>query len=157
VRQVTAGCGNRLYGGRMERPRQPRHRDRRLGLAAGGLTVFVLGWWLILGVVALWLTPEPTASATEEGQIARVHQVGLPRLPVPVSRAGYDAFQRGVRGSDEDAIEEAFTVSEWIHVTHGQEVRIFAIDGDAIEIEILDGPYAGRRAWLKGKNVRPRH
>jgi hypothetical protein len=72
----------------------------------------VVGWWLILGGVTLWLMPEPTASAAAEGQITRVHQVGLPSLPVPVSRAGFDAFQRGVRESDEDAIEEAFTVSE---------------------------------------------
>jgi hypothetical protein len=72
-----------------------------------------------------------------------------------VSRAGFDAFQRGVRESDEDAIEDAFTVSEWIHVVPGQEVQIVTIDGDAVEIEVLDGPYAGHRAWLKAKNVRP--
>ena len=139
----------------MDRSRQPRRGYRCLGLAAGGLTVFVLVWWLILGGVVVWLMPETTAAETVEGQIARVHQVGLPRLPVPVSRAGFDAFQRGVRESDEDAIEEAFTVSEWIHVTHGQEVQIVTIDGDAVEVEVLDGRYAGHRAWLKAKNVRP--
>jgi hypothetical protein len=40
-------------------------------------------------------------------------------------------------------------------VTHGQEVRIVTIDGDAVEIEVLDGPYAGRRAWLKAGNLEP--
>jgi hypothetical protein len=139
----------------MDRLRQPRHGCRRLGLAAGGLTVVVLGWWLILGGAALWLIPEPTVSAAAKGRIVRVHQVGLPRLPVPVSRAGYDAFRRGVRECDEDAIEEAFTVSEWISVTPGQEVAIVTVDEGAIEIELLDGPYAGRRAWLDTKNVKP--
>jgi hypothetical protein len=115
----------------------------------------VLGWWLILGGVIVWLMLEPTVSAAAEGRIASIHQVGLPRLPVPVSRAGFDAFQRGVRESDEDAIENAFAVSEWIHVTPGQEVGIVAIDGDATEVEVLDGPYVGRRAWLKARNLGP--
>ena len=155
VRQVTAPWGNQFYGGRMGRPRQPRHAYRRLGLAAGGLTVVVLGWWMLVGGLVVWLMPEPTVSAAAKGHIARVHQVGLSRLPVPVSRAGYDAFQRGVRESDEDAIEEAFAVAEWIHVTPGQEVRIVTVDGDAVEVEVLAGPYAGRQAWLHTKNVRP--
>jgi hypothetical protein len=105
----------------------------------------------------IWLMPEPTASARSKGQIARIHQVGLRQLPIPASRAGFDAFQRGIRESDEDSIEDAFAVSEWIYVTPGQEVRIVTIDGDAVEIEVLDGPYAGRRAWLSTKNVRLRH
>jgi hypothetical protein len=139
----------------MGRPRQPRHAYRRLGLAAGGLTVFVLGWWTLLGGVFVWLMPEPTISATPKGRIARVHQVGLPGLPVPLSRAGFDAFQRGVRESDADAIADAFAVSEWTPVTPGQEVRIVTIDGDAVEIEVLGGPYAGRTAWLKARNLQP--
>jgi hypothetical protein len=113
-------------------------------------------WWLLLGAVVVWLMPEPTASANAEGHIARIHQVGLRQLPIPVSRTGFDAFQRGVRGSDEVSIEEAFAVSEWISVIPGQAVRVVTIDGDAVEIEVLDGPYAGRRAWLDAKNVRPR-
>jgi hypothetical protein len=141
----------------MDRPRQPRHAYRRLGLAVGGLTIFVLGWWMLLGGVVVSLMPEPTVSAAAKGHIARVRQVGLRQLPIPVSRAGFDTFRRGVRKSDEDAIEDALEVSEWISITPGQEVAIGTVDGDALEIEVLDGPYAGRRAWQDTKNVRPLH
>jgi hypothetical protein len=126
-------------------------------VASRALTGVVVGWWLILGGVTLWLMPEPTASATAEGRIARIHQVGLPRLPVPVSRTGFDAFQRGIRESDEVAMEEAFEVSEWIHVKHGQQARILRVDDDAIQIELLEGEHTGRRAWLKSTNLGPEH
>ena len=155
MRQVTSGRSGASYAGRMNRPARRDRTYRRLGLAASGLACIVVVWWLLLGAVVLWLMPEPTASAEAKGHIARIHQVGLRQLPIPSSRAGYDAFQRGVRESDEDSIEDAFKVSEWIYVTPGQEVRIVTIDGDAVEIEVLDGPYAGRRAWLDAKNVRP--
>jgi hypothetical protein len=141
----------------MDQPARQHPTHRRTGLAASALASIVVAWWLLLGAMMTWLMPEPTASAQSTGQIARIHQVGLQRLPIPTSRAGFDAFQRGIRESDEDSIEDAFTVSEWISVTPGQEVRIVTIDGDAVEIEVLDGPYAGRRAWLGKKNVGPRH
>jgi hypothetical protein len=127
---------------------------RRVGLGSGTLTVVVVRWWLILGAVTVWLMPEPMASASAEGQIAHIHQVGLPRLPIPVSRAGFDAFQRGVREADEDAIDDAFAVSEWIDVIPDQAVRTVQVDGDAIEIQVLDGVYAGRHAWVRASNVR---
>ena len=141
----------------MDQPARQHLTYRRPRPAARGLASVVVVWWLLLGAVMVWLMPEPLASARSKGQIARIHQVGLRQLPIPASRAGFDAFQRGVRESDEDLIDDAFVVSEWIYVTPGQEVRIVTVDGDAVEIELLDGPYAGRRAWLGTKNVSPLH
>jgi hypothetical protein len=157
VRQVTSSQGGLSYAGRMDQPAWQHPTYRRPGPAARALASIVVVWWLLLGVVVVRLMPEPTASAQSKGHIARIHQVGLRQLPIPASRAGFDAFQRGIRESDEASIEDAFAISEWIYVTPGQEVRTVTIDGDAVEIEVLDGPYAGRRAWLDTKNVRPLH
>jgi hypothetical protein len=154
VTPVTSGWSAGSYDGRVDWSWTRRSTIRRVGLGSGSLTVVVVSWWLILSAVTVWLLPEPTVSASAEGQIAYIHQVGLPRLPIPVSRAGFDAFQRGVREADEDAIDDAFAVSEWIHVIPGQAVRILQVDGDAIELQVLDGVHAGRRAWVRASNVR---
>jgi hypothetical protein len=140
---------------------KPQPGRRRRGLSGSALTLIVVGWWLALGGAVVWLMHEPTASATSTPsalapeQMARIHQPGMPSWPIPVSRAGFDAFQRGVRESDEAAIEEAFTISEWIDARHGQAVRIITVDGDAVQVELLEGTYAGRQAWLKARNLSP--
>jgi hypothetical protein len=41
--------------------------------------------------------------------------------------------------------------------SHGQLVRIVTVDGDAIQIELLEGLEAGHRAWLKARNLAPLH
>ena len=78
-----------------------------------------------------------------------------PLFPIPVERAAFDEAQRGYRESDEDAIEHARTTSEWIAVTHGQEVRIVTRDGETVEVEVLEGRYHGRRGWLKASQLAP--
>jgi hypothetical protein len=37
-------------------------------------------------------------------------------------------------------------------VSHGQAVSIVAVDAEAVQVELLEGPQRGRRAW-----VQPRH
>jgi hypothetical protein len=118
----------------------------------------VVAWWLLIaGAVALTLpvparSATPTPFAVAAGRTARIHQPGMPDWPVPVDRAAFDEADRGFREGDEPAIEHAFSAYSWIHVEHGRRVRIVAVDGDAVEVELLEGPQVGRRAWLK-----PRH
>ena len=129
--------------------------------SSAGLLVLIVAWWLLIGgAVALTLaapakSASPTPFAVVAGQTARIHQPGMPSWPIPVDRAGFDAFQRGAREGDEAAIEEAFQVSEWIHASHGQAVRIVAVDGEAVQVELLDGAYLGRRAWVKPRHLGP--
>ena len=119
----------------------------------------VVLWWLLIGGAVALSLPPPARSAAPRpliaapGQTARIHQPGMPSWPIPVSRVGFDAFQRGVREGDEAVMDEAFQVSEWIEAAHGQRVRIIAVDGDVIQIELLEGTYAGRRAWVKPRNL----
>ena len=125
------------------------------------LVVAVVLWWLLIGGAVALSLPSPARSAAQgplvavPGQHARIHQPGMPSWPIPVSRAGFDAFQRGARESDEAVMDEAFQVSEWISASHGQEVRIVAVEGEAVQVELLEGAYAGRRAWVKPRHLGP--
>ena len=120
-------------------------------LPTAGFVIAVVAWWLVIGgAVALTL---PFAAVP--GQAARIHQPGITWWPIPVSREGFDSFQLGVRESNESKMNEAFEASEWIEARHGQEVRIVAIDGDAIQIELLEGAFRGRRAWLLSRHLGP--
>src|SRR5262245_58964473 len=136
------------------RPRsgQSARRDHR-GPSNVPFAVVVIGWWMVLAATVTLLLPAPAASAPGAwfrplpGSRAHLWQPGMTWLPVPVSRLAFDAAQRGFAESDEDAIEFAFSVSEWIPVSHGTDVRIVTVDGEAVEIEMLKGPSAGRRGW----------
>ena len=131
-------------------------RGRRgWGAAIASVTVIVVSWWVLIAAVTVQTLPAPVASASTArtalavGQTARVHLPGMDWLPIPVERAAFDESQRGFRESDEDAIEHAFTAYEWIRISHAQAVRVITIDGETIEIELLDGGYVGRRGWVK--------
>jgi hypothetical protein len=120
----------------------------------------VAGWLLVAGAVA-WALPAPAATPPRAGFVAvpglaaRIHQPGLPAWPIPVERAASDAYYRGVREGDDAAIEHAFAVSAWIEVAHGQAVTIVEVDGEAIRVELLEGPQVGRRGWLKPRHLGP--
>src|SRR5689334_21935846 len=123
-----------------------------------GLMAVVVAWWLLIGGALLLALPSPTASATPtvwalaSGQRVRIDQSGITHWPIPVERQAFDTYYRGVQESDDGAIDAAFASSEWISTNYGEAARIVAIDGEAVQIELLEGSYAGRRAWVK-----PRH
>jgi len=115
---------------------------------------------MLVGGALMLTMPAPAESAATgfsvaDGKRAHVSIPGVRTLPVAVERPAHETFYRGARESDEDAIEAAFAMSEWIEVADGQAVRILAVDGEASQIELLEGPYAGRRAWLKTRRLGP--
>jgi hypothetical protein len=132
-----------------------------LGAPVLGLFVLVVAWWvLIAGAVAATL-PSPVRSATTGGLLllpghhARIAQRGIRDWPIPTSRVAYDTFQRGVAESDEDTVDDAFAIAEWVGVNYGDAVLVMAIDGAVVEIKLLAGGYAGRHAWLQRRQLTP--
>jgi hypothetical protein len=121
----------------------------------------VIGWWMALAVVVTLLLPASAASAPRgayrptPGSQAHVNLPGMQALPIPVTRLAFDAANRGFAESDDDAIEFAFAVSEWISVSDRTAVRVVAVDAEAVQIEILDGPWAGREGWVKSRLLGP--
>jgi hypothetical protein len=136
-----------------------RRRRRRTGVI--GLGIFSATCWLVI-VGALVLTvPAPGAAAPKGGAVlvpgwtARINQPGMPDWPIPVDRLAYDEYHRGFRESDDEAIDHAFAAFEWITVQDRQAVRIVEVDGEAVQVELLEGPNAGRRGWLKPRHLAP--
>jgi len=125
------------------------------------LTALVMIWWLLIAGVIIHVAPAPAASSpgplkgSAPGQRARIHQPGIPHWPIPVEREAFDDFQRGTRESDEDAIDRAFAISEWIPVEHDQAVVVIEVGREAVHVELLEGQHAGRRGWLQARNLRP--
>jgi hypothetical protein len=135
-------------------------RTRRSSFVRFALVVVL--WWLLLGgVVLLTVGPDRAASARKNevvlapGVTAHIKQPGIRHWPIPVERAAFETYYRGARESDEAAIDEAFEMSEWIEAADGQVVRIVEVVGEAIQVEELDGPFAGRRGWVKPRHLAP--
>ncbi len=130
----------------------------RQSAAVSSITGIVVLWWLLIGMAVVQTTPAPVALAVVAGvvpvpgQTGRIHLPGMSWLPIPVERAAFDESQRGYRESDEAAIEHAFTAYEWIRVSHHDAILVITVDGEAVQVELLEGPYLGRHGWLK-----PRH
>jgi hypothetical protein len=120
----------------------------------------VVSWWLLIAAAVQAALPESAVTprspfVVRAGQTARIVQPGIWAWAIPVHRLAYDEYERGVRESDEEAIDHAFTAFDWIRVSHGQLVWIAAVDGEAVQVELLEGRHAGRRGWLKTRHLGP--
>src|SRR5215212_7447691 len=126
-----------------------------------GLFVLVAAWWLLLAGVATAALSSPVPSAATgapvllPGHHARIAQRGVRDWPIPTSRAAHDEFQRSIAEDNEAMMDNAFVIAEWVAVNHGDLVRVLAVDGEVVEIELLEGGYAGHRAWLKQRQLTP--
>jgi len=125
------------------------------------LAVVVVAWWVLIAVAVSPMLPSPVVSFATgalllmPGHHARIAQRGIRDWPIPTSRAAFDEFQRGFAEDDEDAMDGAFRSAEWVAVNYGDLVRVLAVDGEVVGIELLEGAYAGRRAWLKQRQLAP--
>ena len=126
-----------------------------------GVTIGLVAWWLLIAGVLVLTMPAPVASAPKAGlivapgQTGRIRQPGMPDWPIPVDRLAYEEYHRGYREGDDDAMDHAFSAFEWIKVLDRQAVRIVDVDGDAVQIEVLEGRNIGRRGWLKPRHLGP--
>jgi hypothetical protein len=124
-----------------------------------GLAVLVLAWWVSIGTVVVATLPASVASAPRRefvvapGQTARIEQPGMTYWPIPADRAAFDEIRRGYQEGDEDAIERASRATTWLKVSHGEAVRVLAVDGEAVQVEMLDGASAGHRGWLLKRHL----
>ena len=132
-----------------------------LGAPLLGLFVLVAAWWLLIAMAVSPMLPSSVLSAATggahllPGHHARIAQRGVRDWPLPTSRLAFDTFQRGFAESDEAAVDDAFRIAEWVAVNHGDAVLVMAIDGEVVEIRLLEGSYVGHRAWLKQHQLTP--
>ena len=134
------------------------------GQVGAGSVSLVLGvmvsWLVIFGAVAFTVpTPATPAHAPPrtivEGDIATIQAPPLEAWPIPIDRTTYDDYHRAFLDDDEGAMMEALSRPGWIPVADRQAVRLVLVDRDAAQVEVLDGPHAGSRGWLKTRQLRP--
>jgi hypothetical protein len=162
LREVLGPGARARADGRCSARSRQRAPVFRLGsTAAIGLAVWVVAAWLVIaGAVASTLPAAAESTPTAgllavPGRTARIHQPGLPDWPIPVDRHAYDEYHRGARESDDEAIEHAFAAFEWIAVSDRQAVKIVEVDGEAVQVELLEGRHVGRRGWLQPRHLGP--
>jgi hypothetical protein len=137
--------------------RVPARRWRGVAAGIGVGMVSATCSLLMMGLLALAM-PAPSAAAQRDaavlvaGSTAHILQPGMMDWPIPVDRRAFEEYHRGALQSDDEAIDHAFAAFEWIKVRDGQAVRIVEVDGQAVEVELLEGASVGRQGWLQ-----PRH
>ena len=123
-----------------------------------GLVVVVASWWLVIfGMVAL-LAPSRARAASSPivaGRMATIYAPPLQAWPIPIERSTFDDYHRAFGADDEGALTEVVSRPGWVTVADRQRVSVVVVDGEAAQVEILDGPHAGGRGWLKTRQLRP--
>jgi hypothetical protein len=97
---------------------------------------------------------QPARRRRHQGRVGE-HPAPPPSFPIPVDRAVFDVMQRAELEGDEDMLEAVRSTYERIAGTHRQEVLVVTTDGHLVEVELVDGPYVGRRGWLKSWELAP--
>jgi len=126
-----------------------------------GLTVLVAAWWLVLGGAIIWIMPErvvtaaPTPSAVSVGAIVRIAQPGGSRVPIARDRDSFNAMRLAAAARYEEPSTEGIASFAWIAVEAGQAARVLMVDGDAVQIELLDGSHIGEQAWIRAGALVP--
>ena len=125
-----------------------------LALALG----VTLVWLAIFGAMLLTMAamaPPPAGLTIEPGHSAHLSARPLTEWQIPVGRMQFDAYQLALDADDELALAKVTAVAEWITVTDQQKVLVLVVDGDAVQIEVLDGADVGRRGWLRRRQLSP--
>jgi hypothetical protein len=91
----------------------------------------------------------------EEGHSAHLRALPVPEWSIPVDRLEFDAYNLALDRDDEKALATLAAVIEWLPVRAYQEVLVVLVDGDVVQIEVLDGADGGRRGWLMRRYLAP--
>jgi hypothetical protein len=122
------------------------------GVAAivGPSAAVTIWWFLVFGAVA-FVAP----TSFEPGMLARIDAPGMIAWAIPESLIELHAYNLANDLADEVALEAALAATTWIAVADRQQIRVIRIDGAAAQVELLDGPYAGRLGWVPARRLNP--
>lgn len=109
-----------------------------LGLWVGGAFLAVL----VLALIGSRYAPPPAPAFGSIGSVGRIERGSL-----WVDQAGLAAFDRAYANRDERGMQAAVATYEGLLITEPTPVRVTARQGDIVQVELLAGPYVGRRGW----------
>lgn len=94
------------------------------------------------------VTPRPTVTPIQVGSVgALTGAAGYGYALVWVEELGMSAWERAYENRDERGMNRVMDVFETLRIPDGDTVRITAMHGQAIQVEVLTGSMAGRRGW----------
>jgi hypothetical protein len=124
------------------------------------LVVGVLAWWLVVFEVIMPLMPAlvetvgTPAHAITPGRWAYIDAPSLQAWPIPTDREIYEGYKRAQLTDDPDVVTGVIARSEWVPVANRDAVRVLAVDGDAVRVQLLEGQSVGRRGWVEVRQLR---
>lgn len=102
--------------------------------------------------------PFPTATTiplATMGRTVRLVTDSQGRALIWVNRTGISAWDRAYNEHDERGMAQVLRLYETLWVPEGTWVQVVALDGDAVQVELSNGPQAGRRGWARTSALRP--
>lgn len=145
-----------LEGGESSLAAWIRRRRSLIWLAIG-----VLGSWCVVFGLVGSLAPAPAGASHDAlvgmvpGGVASIKAPPHAAWPLPSDRQTFDDYWTAFHEDDEGALTETGARPGWFTVSACQRVRVIGVDGESDHIEVLDGPGAGRRGWLKRWQLQP--
>lgn len=121
------------------------------------VVVILAGVILLYGVGRAWkLKPEtPENHTLHKGEVAVLTTITGQAIWLAESKDSTRLLQNAMGKQDRAELERAENAQTAFPVTMGTQARVTVEDGSRYQVEILDGPAAGRRGWVEFEYLRP--
>jgi len=119
--------------------------------------VILAGFILLYGVGRAWkLKPEtPENHTLHKGEVAILTSTTGQAIWLGESKDATRRLQNAMGRQDRQELEKAEAAQAAFPATTGTQARVVVEDGSRYQVEILDGPAAGRRGWVEFEYLRP--
>lgn len=119
--------------------------------------VILAGFILLYGVGRAWkLKPEtPENHTLHKGEVAVLTSATGQAIWLAEKKDTTRVLQNAMGRQDRPALDQAESAQTAFPATTGTQVRVTVEDGSRYQVEILDGPAAGRRGWVEFEYLRP--
>ncbi|MGC4049876.1 MAG: hypothetical protein QM757_10230 [Paludibaculum sp.] len=119
--------------------------------------VILSGFILLYGVGRAWkLKPEtPENHILHKGEVAVLTTTTGQAIWLAASKNDTRLLQNAMGKQDRQELEKAEIAQTALPVPTGTQVRVTVEDGSRYQVEILDGPSAGKAGWVEFEYLRP--
>ncbi len=119
--------------------------------------VVLAGFVILFGVGKAWkLKPETAENHTlHKGEVAVLTTTTGQAIWLAQSRDATRILQNAMGKQDGTALEKAEADQTAFPTAMGTQVRVKVEDGSRYQVEILDGPQAGKLGWVEFEYLRP--
>jgi hypothetical protein len=130
---------------------------RRIWYAMGAVALTVVVALLTLQQIDYYGREVPAARPSEPAPIARLtpahlanvgQDVHLSNSVLWVRRDGLAAWDRAEQDRDERGKTQSMRAYETLSIVNTWRLQVASVAGKDVQIEIMDGPLAGRRGWI---------